>query len=90
MKVPDYIGRGLLWLMVLLLVPFAVMIFLATLAQAVVVAGITAAFCAMIFLISFLTRNTPTGKRLRAMEQARKAARSAETKKRSNIGRQDG
>jgi len=77
MKLPDYIGRGLLWLLVLILLPIGVVFFLIpTLIKAIGVAIVIAVFAGFIFLFSYLTRNTPAGKLARYAEQVRSDATS--------------
>lgn len=71
MKVSDrtahYIGRGLLWLLVLASLPIGFLMLAGTVLKAAVAAVVVAGLAGVIFLLVYLNRNSPSGRLTRAV-----------------------
>ncbi len=63
-------GHGLLWLMVLILLPFGLLMLAATLFKAAVAGVMIAAIALVIFVVAFLTRNSPAAQMMRPPAKA--------------------
>lgn len=64
------VKHGLLWLMVLILLPIGLLILATTLLKAAVAGLMVAAIALVIFIIAYLTRNSPAAQMMRPPEKA--------------------
>lgn len=60
-----FVEHGLLWLMVIVLLPFGLLMLAGTLVNAVIAGAVIAVFALLVFLFNYFNRNSPAAQMMR-------------------------
>lgn len=60
-----FVEHGLLWLMVIVLLPFGLLMLAGTLVKAAISGAVIAVFVLLVFLFNYLNRNSPAAQMMR-------------------------